>query len=214
MKQAIIFDMDGTLFQTHRILGPALEVAFTKLRQAGKWHDATPLDTYETIMGVPLPQVWATLLPAHPETDRKQMDDWFQQALIERIQTGQGALYPDAVTILETLHASGHELYVASNGLSAYLAAIVEQFALDRYLTGVYSIEDVDSLNKAELVRMIRTKHGLREGYVVGDRQSDFTAAKENGWPAIGCRFDFAQEAELATAEHVVDDLLTITKIV
>ncbi len=87
MKQAIIFDMDGTLFQTHRILGPALEVAFTKLRQAGKWHDATPLDTYEAIMGVPLPQVWATLLPAHPETDRKQMDDWFQQALIERIQS-------------------------------------------------------------------------------------------------------------------------------
>ncbi|WP_338042092.1 HAD hydrolase-like protein [Exiguobacterium oxidotolerans] len=118
------------------------------------------------------------------------------------------------MTILETLHAAGHELYVASNGLSAYLAAIVEQFALDRYLTGVYSIEDVDSLDKAELVRMIRTKHGLREGYVVGDRQSDFTAAKENGWPAIGCRFDFAQEVELATAEHVVDDLLTITQIV
>ncbi|WP_214808227.1 HAD family hydrolase [Exiguobacterium sp. s102] len=214
MKQAIIFDMDGTLFQTHRILGPALDVAFTRLRQAGKWHDATPLDTYEAIMGVPLPQVWATLLPNHPEADRKLMDDWFQQALIERIQAGQGALYPEAVTVLQTLRAAGHDLYVASNGLPAYLAAIVEQFALDRYLTGIYSIEDVDSLDKSELVRMIRTKHGLRAGFVVGDRQSDFTAAKENGWPAIGCRFDFAQEAELATAEYIVDDLLAITKIV
>ena len=65
MVQSFIFDMDGTLFQTNKILELSLDDAFNELRSRNDWDGETPVDQYREIMGVPLPQVWATLLPNH-----------------------------------------------------------------------------------------------------------------------------------------------------
>ncbi|MDX1258817.1 HAD family hydrolase [Exiguobacterium sp. K1] len=213
MKQAYIFDMDGTLFQTDRILGHALEDVFAFLREQGRWTTETPLAEYRAIMGVPLPEVWRTLLPAHTEADRAQADQIFQDALIRHIEQGHGALYPGAEEVLAALQASGHAVYIASNGWKGYLAAIVRQYALERWLDGVYSIEDVASSQKSDLVAHILAHHRLKETVVVGDRISDFQAAKVNGLPAIGCRFYFSNEAELAQADAVIDDLQELLQL-
>jgi len=207
MKQAYIFDMDGTLFQTNRILGHALEDAFDFLRMNGRWSGATPLAEYQAIMGVSLPEVWQTLLPAHSDEERLCVDRTFQDALIRHIEQGHGALYPGAEATLHALKEAGHRLYVASNGWKVYLTAIVRQYGLDRWLDGVYSIEDVASSQKSDLVAYILSGHQLTEAVVVGDRMSDFQAAKVNGLPAIGCRFDFSNEAELEQADAVIEDL-------
>jgi len=213
VKQAYIFDMDGTLFQTDQILGHALEDVFTFLREQGRWTKETPLAEYRAIMGVPLPEVWRTLLPAHTEADRAQADQIFQNALIHHIEQGHGALYPGAEEVLAALQENGYALYIASNGWKGYLAAIVRQYALDRWLDGVYSIEDVALSQKSDLVAHILSHHRLKETVVVGDRISDFQAAKVNGLPAIGCRFDFTNEAELAQADAVVEDLREIVQM-
>ena len=49
---AVIFDMDGTLFQTNTILGFSLERTFEILRGEGNWQGEAPLATYKKIMGV------------------------------------------------------------------------------------------------------------------------------------------------------------------
>lgn len=95
MQTAIIFDMDGTLFQTNLILEPALEQTFEYLRQNRLWSGATPIEQYRQIMGVPLNVVWETLCPNHSEEIREQSNSYFQLALIDEINRGNGALYPD-----------------------------------------------------------------------------------------------------------------------
>lgn len=65
MTASIIFDMDGTLFQTDKILELALDETFSHLRSRNLWNADTPIDTYRKIMGVPLPTVWEILLPEH-----------------------------------------------------------------------------------------------------------------------------------------------------
>jgi len=57
MSLALIFDMDGTLFQTNKILEISLEDTFEHLRSQNRWNNATPLKKYQEIMGVPLPVV-------------------------------------------------------------------------------------------------------------------------------------------------------------
>ena len=94
-----------------------------------------------------------------------------------------------------------------------YLTAIVRQYGLDRWLDGVYSIEDVASSQKSDLVAYILSGHQLTETVVVGDRMSDFQAAKVNGLPAIGCRFDFSNEAELEQADAVIEDLQELMQL-
>ncbi len=46
MSKAIIFDMDGTLFQTNLILEPALEATFEVLRKENLWDKKTPIEQY------------------------------------------------------------------------------------------------------------------------------------------------------------------------
>lgn len=210
MKPAFIFDMDGTLFQTDRILEAALEDAFSHLRSKGLWDAATPIGQYRSIMGVPLPKVWETLLPEHTQMVREETNAYFHARLIWNIQNGKGALYPNAEKLFGYLKDMGYPIFIASNGQAAYLEAIVEFYGLGQWVAETFSIEQIPTLDKKDLVKMMVEKHAISEGAVIGDRLSDIQAAKANGLTAIGCRFDFAQETELAEADVVIEDLQEI----
>ena len=213
MMKAIFFDMDGTLFQTTSILETALDVTFDALRADGSWQGATPIDTYFNIMGVPLPVVWQKLCPDFTEPQRIAANENFHQQLILAIQQQHGELYEGAKELLQQL-AKHYPLFVTSNGEVEYLKAIVQAFDIEQYFTQVYSIQQIDSLNKSELVALAKQQHGVTEGFVVGDRLSDIQAAKDNGLIAIGVNFDFAQQQELQQADYVVQQLGEIPRIV
>lgn len=206
MKNAIIFDMDGTIFQTNTILEPSLIDTFDFLREKGIWNGSTPLEKYKQIMGVPLPVVWETLLPNVSIEIHKFVNELFHERLIENIKLGKGSLYPNVIETLDKLIENGIPMYIASNGLIMYLEAIVSYFGLNKWISEFYSIQHIDSLNKSELVKMIIEKHGIKTGAVVGDRLSDIMAAKINGLTAIGCHFDFAKEEELKESDIVIHD--------
>lgn len=213
MSKSIIFDMDGTLFQTDKILELSLDDTFNHLRSLNKWNDLTPIDTYREIMGVPLPKVWETLMPNHSIKEREQTDAYFLERLIENISGGKGALYPNVKEIFSYLKDNDFSIYIASNGLTDYLKSIVDYYNLDRWITETFSIQQIDSLNKSDLVGRIKEKYGITNGAVVGDRLSDITAAKDNSLVSIGCNFDFAQEDELSQADIVIDDLIELETI-
>lgn len=213
MSQSLIFDMDGTLFQTDKILELSLEDTFNHLRLLNKWDTGTPIDKYRQIMGVPLPMVWENLLPNHSNEVREQTDAYFLDRLIENIRSGKGALYPNVNEVFIYLKENNCSIYIASNGLTEYLKAIVSYYNLDNWVTETFSIQQIESLNKTDLVRSIIKKYEITNGAVVGDRISDINAAKDNGLVSIGCNFDFAQEEELSQADIVIDDLIELKTI-
>ncbi|WP_374056744.1 HAD hydrolase-like protein [Rossellomorea sp. FM04394] len=212
MKAAMIFDMDGTLFQTNRILEASLHDTFQLLRDEGMWKGDTPLEVYREIMGVPLSVVWKTLLPHHPLHIHGKVNEVFQEKLIENIQKGKGALYPHSEEILTYLTGRGFPVFVASNGYPHYLKAIVKYFRLNQWILDCYSIQEIQSDDKGELIRKIKEDHNLTHGIVIGDRLSDFKGAELNQFLSIGCAFDFSQEKELREADIVVKDLLEVKK--
>ncbi|MZQ81136.1 HAD hydrolase-like protein [Paenibacillus sp. 5J-6] len=214
MFKSIIFDMDGTLFQTDKILEVSLEDTFNHLRSLNEWDKETPIDKYREIMGVPLPKVWETLLPNHSIEVREQIDTYFLGSLIKNIKSGKGALYPNVEDVFSYLTENKCSIYIASNGLTKYLTAIVNYYKLDNWVAETFSIQQIASLNKSDLVKTIVEKYSITNGAVVGDRLSDIKAAKENGLVAIGCNFDFAQEDEISQADIVIDDLDELKTIV
>ncbi|MEC5424776.1 HAD hydrolase-like protein [Virgibacillus sp. C22-A2] len=213
MSQSLIFDMDGTLFQTDKILELSLEDTFNHLRSQDKWATVTPIEKYREIMGVPLPKVWETLLPNHSDEVREQTNTYFLERLIENIRNGKGALYPNVKEVFSYLNENNCSIYIASNGLTAYLKAIISYYNLDNWVTETFSIQQIESLNKSDLVQSIIKKYRITKGAVVGDRLSDINAAKDNGLVSIGCNFDFAREDELSQADMVIDDLTELQTI-
>lgn len=214
MIQSMIFDMDGTLFQTDKILEISLEDTFSQLRSQNQWDTVTPIDQYREIMGVPLPKVWETLLPNHSLEVREQTDAYFLNRLVENIRSGKGALYPNVKEVFSYLKENNCSIYIASNGLTQYLSAIVSYYHLDNWVTETFSIQQIESLSKSDLVQSMKKKYSITNGAVVGDRLSDINAAKDNGLVSIGCNFDFAREDELSQADIVIDDLIELKGIV
>lgn len=213
MSLSLIFDMDGTLFQTDKILEISLEDTFNHLRSLNKWDTVTPIDKYRQIMGAPLPKVWEILLPNHTNGERKQTDAYFLERLIENIRSGKGALYPNVKEVFTYLKEHNCSIFIASNGLSAYLKAIASFYNLEKWVTEIFSVQQIESLSKSDLVRNILKKYDITNAAVVGDRLSDINAAKDNGLISIGCNFDFAQEDELSQAEIVIDDLIELKTV-
>lgn len=213
MNFSMIFDMDGTLFQTDKVLELSLDATFQELKRNGLWEAETPIERYRQIMGVPLSVVWETLLPNHSNEIRTMCNAFFHDQLIQNIQSGIGELYPHAAELFTFLSDEKIPIFIASNGLPHYLESIVKHYQLQKWVTEVFSIQQIQSKEKSDLVRMILAKHKIHSGAVVGDRLSDIKAAKLNGLHAIGCRFDFAQEDELTQADFIVDDLMEIKEI-
>lgn len=205
--------MDGTLFQTDKILEISLEAAFDYLRSRDEWTKGTPIEKYREIMGATLPVVWETLMPDHSDAVRETANDFFQKHLIATIHNGKGALYPHVYELFEYLKQAGCSIYIASNGAIEYLQAIVSHYKLDAWVTETFSIQQIDSLDKADLVSVILRKYNIEHAAVVGDRLTDINAAKKNGLLAIGCRFDFAQEDELRQADVTINDLLELKEL-
>ncbi|SNT04546.1 Phosphoglycolate phosphatase, HAD superfamily [Bacillus sp. OK838] len=203
---AAIFDMDGTLFQTNKILGSSLERTFEILRSEGSWTGNTPLAKYQEIMGVPLTVVWETLLPKHPDHIRRQADQLFLDCLIQEIKQGNGQLFPLVMETLSTIKQLGISIFIASNGLVKYLEEICSYFGLHEFVTDIYSVERSSKGSKTELVQMLLKDYRIESAIVIGDRKSDIEAAKKNGLSAVGCQFGFAEENELADADLFIAD--------
>src|SRR5699024_3481991 len=109
MSKSVIFDMDGTLFQTDKILELSLDDTFNHLRLLDKLNAVTPIDKYREIMGVPLPKVWETLLPNYSIEEREETNAYFLERLIDNIRDGKGDLYPHVKEIFSYLKDRSEE---------------------------------------------------------------------------------------------------------
>lgn len=207
---SLIFDMDGTLFQTDKILELSLEDTFNYLRELHLWDADTPLQMYRNIMGAPLPVVWETLLPNQSDSIRFSANEYFHGRLIENINAGRGALYPNVIELFNYLKQNNCNIFIASNGQIEYLKSIIDFYHLDQWVTETFSIQQIKSQNKSDLVKEIMSKYDIKIGAVIGDRLSDVQAAKSNGLYAIGCDFDFAKLEELVQADTIISNFVEL----
>lgn len=56
---------------------------------------------------------------------RERTDSYFLERLVENIRSGKGALYVNVKEVFSYLTENNYSIYIASNGLTEYLAMIV-----------------------------------------------------------------------------------------
>ncbi len=204
--QAMMFDMDGTLFETETVLLPAYHRTFEQLRHEGLYEGDTPPEQIILgSLGMLLEDIWARVLPGASRQTVERANELLLEFQLETMQTGVSRLYPHVETTLQALHAQGVRLFIASNGLERYVKCITDVHHLDRWLEGVYSAGEYATATKTELVRLLMTQHRLQSAWMIGDRSSDVEAGKGNGQTVIGCRYaDFGDEQELDGADAII----------
>lgn len=205
--QAMIFDMDGTLFQTETVLLPAYHRLFDTLREEGLYTAPTPPE--ERILGslgMLLEEIWKIVMPDGSERAHERANELLLQLELEGLQGGDTLLYPAVKDTLEALKERGIRLFVASNGLEHYVKGVAEAHGILSLFDGLYSAGEHDTKSKVDLVEMLLQREGVNSAWMVGDRSSDVEAGKKNGLSVIGCAYaGFGVDQELEGSDILID---------
>jgi len=204
LPEALIFDLDGTLFQTETLLLPAYHAAFEQMKREGTYKGETPPE--ERILGclgMLLEQIWQRVMPESPVEVHRRADVLLLHYQMEMLGGGTGALYEGVEETLRTIKERGIRLFVASNGLEGYVKEVIARSGLSDLFEGLYSAGEYETRSKVDLVRLLLDKHGIRKAWMVGDRSSDVEAGKKNGLSVVGCDYaGFGESDELDGSDY------------
>lgn len=214
--EAVIFDMDGTLFETATLLATVHERLFRTLREEGLYDQTPPLDDLLGCLGMLLEDIWRKLMPGSSEEARLRADELMVQYELEELEAGRGVLYPQTAETLQRLKEQGIKLFVASNGLEVYVKEVARYKGIADLFDGLYSAGEFQTASKVDLVAKLLADHQIKTAWMVGDRSSDVEAAKGNNLVAIGCAYaGYGRDSELAGADVCIQEmpeLLTLLK--
>jgi phosphoglycolate phosphatase len=214
--EAMIFDLDGTLFQTETLLLPAYHATFDKLREEGAYTGETPHESKILgSLGMLLEHIWQQVMPDVEVTVHRRADDLLLDYQMKGLVDGEGLLYEGVAETLKALHEQGIRLFIASNGLEPYVKGVMEQKGLAPLFEGLYSAGEFQTRSKVVLVKMLMDTYGVSSAWMVGDRSSDVEAGKENGLIVVGCDYaGFRKEGELEEADVRIRDFSELLELI
>lgn len=206
--EAVIFDMDGTLFETDKLLVPVHHRVFETLREEGLYeHETPPVERLLSCLGMLLEDIWRQVMPDSTEAARKRADVLLLQYEREGLERGEGQLYPFVEETLRELHSRGIKLFVASNGLEEYVKGVAEFKGIAPLFDGLYSAGEYETSTKVDLVARLLKDHNIQSAWMVGDRSSDVEAGKGNGLQTIGCAYaTYGRASEIEGADVLIND--------
>ena len=198
---ALVFDLDGTLFDAEEGIISSVKYAMQKLGcpipQDADLREVVgpPLrDSFRGLLGVPAERV--------EEAVSFYMEDFGSRGMYLY------SLYPHIRSILHMLSRDGVHIALATSKPRFRAVQILDEFGLTKFFDRIVGEgDDAGKLGKPELIRRAlpdRYEHAA----MVGDRKFDVEGAKANGIEAIGAAYGCGTEEELedAGADVIVHD--------
>lgn len=195
---AIIFDLDGTLWDA---TGIAARIWNGVFERRGLSLRLTPEDVRRQ-MGRTMDEIGAAFFPDLPAAEQRAIMEQLGVQEIVRMHEGGAVLYPGAEEALRALSAS-HPLFIVSNCQRDYVRAFIRTQRFEAYFTD-YEESGRTGQGKAENIRRVLGRNGIRSAVYVGDTRGDEDAAREAGIPFIHARYGFGSAIR---PDRAIDDL-------
>lgn len=210
MKKGIIFDMDGTLWDS------ADGVAKSWTRVVNQEYDKERVITtqdIQNVMGKTMDKIAEILFPDLEEAARLELIDNCGKDENDYLREHGGELFPQLEETLKVLKEKYH-LYIVSNCQSGYIEAFLEHYGFGHYFEDIECYGN-NLLQKGENIRLVVERNELTDAVYVGDIQGDYDATMEAGLPFIHAAYGFGTIAQktakinsLAELPKVAEEIL------
>ena len=174
----IIFDLDGTLWDSCRVVAESWSQTLS--RSCGENKLITTAEA-KSIMGLTAAGIAAKLFSPYGER-AMELCRLCMEEEIDYIARHSGDVFPGVDELLQALWEK-YPLFIVSNCQDGYIQCFFKATGFERYIKDI-ECEGSSGLGKAENIRLICDRNGLAAPLYVGD-----TAGDEKSARAAGCRF-------------------------
>ncbi len=201
MKKGLIFDMDGTLWDS---AGNVAKSWCLALEQCGHGtHEVTREDMYR-VMGKTMDVIAEILFPFVEGEERAHLLEVCCKVENDYLREHGGMLYPDLVEVMKELKKDYH-LYIVSNCQAGYIEAFLDYFGFHDLFEDIECFGN-NNLPKGDNIRLIAERNHLDAAAYVGDIQGDYDATMAAGLPFIHAAYGFGTiDAKVARIESLKD---------
>ena len=193
MKKAIIFDVDGTLWDACQVVADAWNEYLEKFEP----DIAIRLTEQDlrSVMGLTMSDIGDRLFGSIEQPRRHQVTKGCFDYEVEYMKNRGGILYPDVIETFEKLSVKcggTYHLYIVSNCQSGYIEDFIG-------VTGTQKlIEDLEcfgntGLSKGENIRLLTERNHLDQAVYLGDTEGDYRSTCEAGLLFLHARYGFGK---------------------
>lgn len=201
--ESIIFDVDGTLWDSRALLAEAYN---EQLRQEGLDHIHVTAEKLRPLFGKTMTMLADGLFGEIPAPERYALMDRCILRMDDHLERFAGPQigYPDLRQTMETL-AKSHRLYIVSNGQKGYPQLAAKKLGLADLIHGYLSFGDTGTSKGQTILRLMKEER-IQSAVYVGDTQGDLEACREADIPFIWAAFGFGvPESYYAKIEKFAD---------
>lgn len=188
MFDGIIFDVDGTLWDSTPVVEEAWNQAFDDY---GIAHEKITADRLKGLFGLPMDDIIADLLPEATAEERAAIAPFCFKYEHEYLEKKAGVLYPELEETLCAL-SKKYKLFIVSNCQAGYIELFLKKTGFGPYITDHLCPGDTDLL-KADNIKLIAERNGLKNPVYVGDTGMDEKACEDAGVPFIFATYGFGK---------------------
>ena len=204
MIKAVIFDLDGTLWDSVAVITEAWNEVFSEMAPG---RETLTEDKMRSLMGKTLPEFSAALLPDRSLEEGLDILGECCRREVTFIARKGAKLYP---RVLETLRelSGKYRLYIISNCEDGYIQAFLDYYGAWPFFEGFLSFGDTH-LDKDENILFLMEKYGIDRSVYVGDTEKDRLCTRKAGIPFIHAAYGFGNVSE---CDERIDSFAELTE--
>lgn len=191
MKKGIIFDLDGTLWNSVDSVAESWNIVGE--RRLGKNFNITT-ETLSRYMGKTMDQFLTIFDGVKPEQAKLLLDECMEYEL-EYLREKPGTLYPKVREVLEEL-SKEYRLFIVSNCQVGYIETFLEVMNMESLFED-YEDYGRTGLPKGENIKILVERAKIKDAIYVGDTQGDYEATMVADIPFIFASYGFGTVPEV-----------------
>ena len=204
--ESLIFDIDGTLWDSRSLVAEGYNI---QLKKEGLEHLCVDAERLRPLFGKVLEDIGDSLFASIPVPER--------YALMERcMETENRYLFENECKIgyprvKETIGelSKKHRIFIVSNSQCGYPELCIEKLGLGDLIEGHLCFGDTGTSKGQTILTLIR-KHNIGSCIYIGDTQGDLEACEEAGIPFIFCGYGLGQADRWDARIESIDELLNM----
>ncbi len=185
--ESLIFDIDGTLWDSRAIVAEGYNI---QLKKEGLEHLSVNPDILKTVFGKINSEIADILFASIPVEERYSLLERCMEQENIQLHTSECRVgYPKVKETLEKLHEK-HRLFIVSNSQSGYPELCMEKMGLEHLISGHLCYGQTLTC-KGETIKKLMADHNITSACYIGDTQGDLEATEIAGIPFVFCTFGF-----------------------